>query len=157
MPNTTFQIQKYLEQLVLQFLIILLVKCHQYLLLKEIEFTIIASNFMVTFLLVKRLWELMSRICNHFILEWGDDNLIFLWTMWTNQISFQNNLLKENQGGLSLRADSRGSATSLRGWIHHNLFVRNKNRPVLYVEGRQSSPYQEVIIYKNYVTQNKAG
>lgn len=70
---------------------------------------------------------------------------------------FRNNLVKENQGGLYLRADSRGSATSLRGFIHHNLYVGNKNRPALCVEGRQSSPYQEVIIYKNYITQNKAG
>lgn len=68
----------------------------------------------------------------------------------------QNNLLQGNQGGLSLRADSRGSATSLRGWIHHNLFVKNLNRQSLTVEGRQSSPYQEVIIYKNYFTQNNA-
>lgn len=64
--------------------------------------------------------------------------------------------MQSNQGGLSLRADSRGSATSLRGWIHHNLFVKNLNRPSLVIEGRQSSPYQEVIIYKNYFTQNNA-
>lgn len=56
-----------------------------------------------------------------------------------------------------IRADSRGSATSLRAHIHHNLFVKNKNRPALFVEGRQSSPYQEVTIYKNYFTQNLAG
>lgn len=70
---------------------------------------------------------------------------------------FQNNLMKENQGGLSIRADSRGSATSLRGWIHNNLFVKNRNRPSVYVEGRQSSPYQEVTIHNNYITQNDAG
>lgn len=69
----------------------------------------------------------------------------------------QNNLIKSNQGGLAVRADSRGSATSLRGYIHHNLFVQNKNRPSLWVEGRQSSPYQEVTVYKNYFTQNQAG
>lgn len=61
-----------------------------------------------------------------------------------------------NQGGLSIRADSRGSATSLRAWIHHNLFANNSNRPSLYAEGRQSSPYQEVTIYKNYIAQNAA-
>lgn len=55
-----------------------------------------------------------------------------------------------------IRADSRGSATSLRAWIHHNLFTKNKNRPTLYTEGRQSSPYQEVTIFKNYFTQNTA-
>lgn len=64
--------------------------------------------------------------------------------------------MRYNQGGLYIRADSRGSATSLRGWIHHNLFSNNKNRPSLYVEGRQSSPYQDVTIYKNYFTQNLA-
>ncbi|XP_055547714.1 protein bark beetle isoform X2 [Wyeomyia smithii] len=69
---------------------------------------------------------------------------------------FRNNLVQENQGGLSIRADSRGSATSLRGWIHNNLFVRNRNRPALYVEGRQSSPYQVVTVHNNYITQNEA-
>ncbi|KFB47778.1 AGAP009143-PA-like protein [Anopheles sinensis] len=71
-------------------------------------------------------------------------------------LHFRNNLIEANQGGLSIRADSRGSATSLRGWIHHNLFVRNRNRPAIYVEGRQSSPYQEVIMHNNYITQNDA-
>lgn len=66
----------------------------------------------------------------------------------------QNNLVKGNQGGISINADSRGSATSLRAYIHHNLFVENRNRPSLYVEGRQSSPYQEVTIFKNYFSQN---
>lgn len=63
----------------------------------------------------------------------------------------------DNQGGLSIRADSRGSATSLRGFIHYNLFYGNRNRPALYVEGRQSSPYQEIELYRNYFAQNKAG
>lgn len=68
----------------------------------------------------------------------------------------QNNLIQQNQGGLYIRADSRSSATSLRGWINHNLFTNNTNRPALYIEGRQSSPYQEVTIFKNYITQNRA-
>lgn len=72
------------------------------------------------------------------------------------QFHFQNNLVKGNQGGISINADSRGSATSLRAYIHHNLFVENLNRPSLQMEGRQSSPYQEVTIYKNYFSQNKA-
>lgn len=63
-------------------------------------------------------------------------------------------MVKGNQGGIAINADSRGSATSLRAYIHHNLFVENRNRPSLYVEGRQSSPYQEVTIYKNYFSQN---
>ncbi|XP_034471844.1 protein bark beetle [Drosophila innubila] len=74
-----------------------------------------------------------------------------------NSLYFMNNLLLENQGGLRIRADSRGSATSLRGFVHHNLFMRNRNRPALFVEGRQSSPYQEVELYRNYFAQNMAG
>ncbi|XP_046801135.1 protein bark beetle isoform X1 [Lucilia cuprina] len=74
-----------------------------------------------------------------------------------NSFYFMNNLLLNNQGGLKLRADSRGSATSLRGFIHHNLFLKNRNRPALFVEGRQSSPYQEVELYRNYFAQNQAG
>ncbi|XP_030383875.1 protein bark beetle [Scaptodrosophila lebanonensis] len=74
-----------------------------------------------------------------------------------NSLYFMNNLLLENQGGLRIRADSRGTATSLRGYVHHNLFMRNRNRPALFVEGRQSSPYQEVELYRNYFAQNRAG
>ncbi|XP_063914202.1 protein bark beetle isoform X2 [Zophobas morio] len=74
----------------------------------------------------------------------------------TQTIFFRNNLVDGNQGGLSIKADSRGSATSLKGYIHNNLFVNNSNLPVLYVEGRQSSPYQEVVIYRNYFTRNVA-
>jgi hypothetical protein len=74
-----------------------------------------------------------------------------------HSLFFRNNLLQENQGGISINADSRGSATSLRAHINNNLFVNNKNRPALYTEGKHGSPYQEVIIYKNYFTQNAAG
>jgi len=62
--------------------------------------------------------------------------------------------VRANQGGLSIRADSRGSATSLKGYIHNNLFTDNMNRPTVYIEGRQSSPYQEVTIYRNYFTRS---
>ena len=48
---------------------------------------------------------------------------------------FQNNLVRNNVGGLLVRADSRGSATSLRGWIHNNLFFENHDLPCLQVEG----------------------
>ncbi|XP_023246946.1 protein bark beetle [Copidosoma floridanum] len=74
----------------------------------------------------------------------------------TQSIYFRNNLVMKNQGGLRIRADSRGSATSLKGYIHNNLFTDNLNKPVLYVEGRQSSPYQEVTVYRNYFTKNVA-
>lgn len=69
---------------------------------------------------------------------------------------FQSNLIEGNQGGLRIRADSRGSATSLKSYIYNNLFVNNTNLPALYVEGRQSSPYQEVTIHHNYFTRNVA-
>lgn len=36
-----------------------------------------------------------------------------------------------NVGGLSIRADSRGSATSLKAWIHNNLFAENIVKPTL--------------------------
>ncbi|CAH1173589.1 unnamed protein product [Phaedon cochleariae] len=74
----------------------------------------------------------------------------------TQSIYFRSNLVEQNQGGLYIKADSRGAATSLRAFVHNNLFVNNSNLPVLYVEGRKSSPYQEVTIYRNYFTRNYA-
>ncbi|CAH2236667.1 jg20886 [Pararge aegeria aegeria] len=74
----------------------------------------------------------------------------------TQTLVFRNNLVRHNVGGLLVRADSRSSATSLRGWIHNNLFLSNHDLPCLKVEGRQSSPYQEVTIYRNYFTRNRA-
>ncbi|XP_045494665.1 protein bark beetle isoform X1 [Colias croceus] len=73
----------------------------------------------------------------------------------TQTLLFRNNLVRNNVGGLLVRADSRGSATSLRGWIHNNLFFKNHDLPCLQLEGRQSSPYQEVTIYRNYFTRNR--
>lgn len=70
---------------------------------------------------------------------------------------FHNNLVQNNQGGLALRSDSRGAASAMRAFINNNLFVGNKNRPSLSAEGKTGSPYQEVTIYKNYFTQNRAG
>ncbi|XP_034949444.1 protein bark beetle isoform X2 [Chelonus insularis] len=74
----------------------------------------------------------------------------------TQSLYFRNNLVQRNQGGVLIRSDSRGSATSLKGWIHNNLFAENYNKPALYVEGRQSSPYQEVTIFRNYFMKNSA-
>ncbi|KAF5303544.1 hypothetical protein FQR65_LT08145 [Abscondita terminalis] len=74
----------------------------------------------------------------------------------TQALFFRNNLVQNNQGGLSVKSDSRSSATSLKGRIHNNLFVNNTNYPALYVEGRKSSPYQEVTVYRNYFTRNVA-
>ncbi|KAK6621229.1 hypothetical protein RUM43_011535 [Polyplax serrata] len=69
---------------------------------------------------------------------------------------FRNNLIKGNQGGLHLRTDSRGSATALKGWINNNLWTENQNKPVLHVEGRKNSAYQEVTIFRNYFSKNFA-
>ncbi|XP_045480313.1 protein bark beetle isoform X1 [Harmonia axyridis] len=72
----------------------------------------------------------------------------------TESIFFRNNLVEGNQGGLTIRSDSSSSATSLKGYIQNNLFVNNTNLPALYIEGRQSSPYQEVVLKRNYFTRN---
>ncbi|XP_057327444.1 protein bark beetle isoform X2 [Microplitis mediator] len=75
----------------------------------------------------------------------------------TQSLYFRNNLIRNNKaGGLFIRSDSRGSATSLKGWINNNLFAENLNKPALYVEGRKSSPYQEITIYRNYFIKNYA-
>ncbi|KAK0090170.1 hypothetical protein PV325_002595 [Microctonus aethiopoides] len=74
----------------------------------------------------------------------------------TQLIYFRNNLVQRNQGGLSIRSDSRGSATSLKSFVHNNLFTENVDKPTLYIEGRKSSPYQEVTIYRNYFVKNNS-
>ncbi|KAF7992731.1 hypothetical protein HCN44_005075 [Aphidius gifuensis] len=74
----------------------------------------------------------------------------------TQSLYFRNNLIRYNQGGLSIISDSRGSATSLKGWIYNNLFSDNYNAPVLSIEGRKSSPYQEITIFRNYFMKNNA-
>ena len=37
----------------------------------------------------------------------------------------------KNQGGLRIRADSHGTATSMKAWIQHNLFAENYDTPAL--------------------------
>ncbi|XP_063235879.1 protein bark beetle isoform X2 [Bacillus rossius redtenbacheri] len=74
----------------------------------------------------------------------------------TQNIYFRNNYVRHNQGGLAVKADSRGSATSLKGWVHNNLFADNGPHPALSLEGRHSSPYQEVTVYRNYFAHNHA-
>ncbi|XP_049764444.1 protein bark beetle [Schistocerca cancellata] len=68
---------------------------------------------------------------------------------------FKNNAVLGNVGGLSVSADSRGSATALRGFVGHNAFAHNKQQPTLRAEGRQSSPYQQLTIYRNYFSRNE--
>ncbi|KAL1117916.1 hypothetical protein AAG570_004229, partial [Ranatra chinensis] len=75
----------------------------------------------------------------------------------TQNLHFRNNLVRYNQGGMHIKTDSRGSATSLKGWVHNNLFADNWNLPALSVEGRQNSSYQEITIFNNYWTRNLAG
>ncbi|KAG8238179.1 hypothetical protein J437_LFUL014055 [Ladona fulva] len=72
----------------------------------------------------------------------------------TQSIFFKNNLVRGNQGGLLVKADSRGSATALKGYISNNLFKNNANNPTVHIEGRRSSPYQEVTLFRNYFTRN---
>jgi hypothetical protein len=71
-------------------------------------------------------------------------------------IYFKNNIVRGNQGGLRIVSDSSGSATSLKGYVHNNVFEKNSNRRVLHVEGKRSSPFQEIVFYRNIVTRNNA-
>lgn len=66
----------------------------------------------------------------------------------------QNNLVKNNVGGLWIKADSEGSATSLKAIINHNLFADNIVKPPLKIEGKRSSPYQDVVVYRNFFAKN---
>ena len=102
-----------------------------------------------------------NRIMNNCLQLYGNfstcDAAILINVQNMHSFFFRNNLLQENQGGLAIKSDSRGSATSMRAFINNNLFVKNKNRPSLSAEGKTGSPYQEFVIYKNYFTQNMAG
>lgn len=65
-------------------------------------------------------------------------------------------MVRQNQGGLYITADSSGTATSLKGYVHNNVFENNTNREIIHVEGRRSSPYQEIVFYRNVITRNDA-
>jgi len=79
---------------------------------------------------------------------------IFLDVQNTRDVFFHNNFVSRNMGGLFLRAGSSGSATSLKGVLHNNVFSENRKRVSLHLEGRQTSPYQEIRLYRNYMTRN---
>lgn len=67
---------------------------------------------------------------------------------------FQNNLIRRNQGGLKIQSDSNGVPTALKAVIHNNVFADNNVTETVYLQGRRSSPYQEVTLYHNYVTRS---
>ena len=67
-------------------------------------------------------------------------------------LSAQNNLVRYNQGGLHILADSSGLAMALKAHISHSLFSDTRQLPSLLVAGRRAAPYQEAVVYCNYVT-----
>ncbi len=72
----------------------------------------------------------------------------------TQDVFFHNNFITRNIGGLKIRAGSSGTATAMRGLLHNNVFEENVKRSTLHFEGRQTSPYQQVTLYRNYVTRS---
>ena len=62
----------------------------------------------------------------------------------TQDVFFYNNLVARNIGGLFVKAGSSGTATAMRGVLHNNVFEENEKRITLRLEGRQTSPYQQV-------------
>ena len=72
----------------------------------------------------------------------------------TQDVFFHNNFLTGNIGGLLIRAGSSGTATALRGVLHNNVFEENLKKVTLQLEGRQTSPYQQITMYKNYITRS---
>ena len=72
----------------------------------------------------------------------------------TQDFFFHNNYVAGNIGGLFIRAGSAGTATALKGILHNNVFSENKKKVVLHLEGMQTSPYQQLMLYRNYMTRN---
>ncbi|KAI1309118.1 Protein bark beetle [Halotydeus destructor] len=72
------------------------------------------------------------------------------------QFFFRNNLVTGNYGGLRLQVNAQSAAASLYGLLINNLFERNKNNEVLYVQGPQQGSYQVVEMANNYFTYNTA-
>ncbi len=63
-------------------------------------------------------------------------------------------MVRNNIGGSWIKADSVGSATSLKAVINNNLFADSRVKTALKIEGRRSSPYQDVVLYRNYFAKN---
>ena len=72
----------------------------------------------------------------------------------TQDVFFYNNYVAKNIGGLSIRAGSSGTATSLKGVLHNNVFAENTKEVTLHLEGLQASPYQHIKMFRNYMTRN---
>ena len=69
-------------------------------------------------------------------------------------VFFHNNFVTGNIGGLFIKAGSSGTATALRGLLHNNVFEENVKKVTLHLEGRQTSPYQQLTMYRNYITRS---
>ena len=72
----------------------------------------------------------------------------------TKDFFFYNNFVSQNIGGLYVNTGSSGSATALRAIFHNNVFEENVKRTTLHLEGRQTSPYQYITMYQNYMTRS---
>ena len=79
---------------------------------------------------------------------------VFLDIQNTRDVFFHNNYVANNIGGLFVRSGSSGSATAMKGVLHNNVFVSNTKKVVLHIEGRTTSPYQDLKMYRNYMTRN---
>lgn len=69
---------------------------------------------------------------------------------------FYNNLIRQNQGGLSIKVDSHTAVLGMHGIIVNNLFTENKNKEVLSLQGRKSGTFQWINVFHNYFVRNYA-
>ena len=74
--------------------------------------------------------------------------------MLLQDVFFFNNFVSRNLGGLYIRAGSSGTATAMKGILHNNVFEENVKKITLHLEGRTSSPYQQITMYQNYITRS---
>ncbi|XP_040574739.1 protein bark beetle [Lepeophtheirus salmonis] len=72
----------------------------------------------------------------------------------TRDMFFYNNYVSGNVGGFRLKSGSSGTATAMRGLLHNNVFADNVKKTTLALEGRQTSPYQQITLIKNYFTRS---
>ncbi|QQP38367.1 Putative LOC100120269, partial [Caligus rogercresseyi] len=72
----------------------------------------------------------------------------------TRDMFFYNNYVGGNVGGFRLKSGSSGTATAMRGLFHNNVFADNVKTSTLVLQGRQTSPYQQVTLIKNYFTRS---
>ena len=72
----------------------------------------------------------------------------------TQNVFFHNNYVAGNIGGLHIWSGSSGTATSLVALLHNNVFSENVKEETLNFQGRQASPYENITMYRNYMTRN---